>query len=337
MKVWTQDFSHRIDGKGKLIDKANDYFEAGEVNGLSPDTLRTYAYTLMAFFKWFGTKVTEFEKFNQKDLQGWMFHLKELGFKPRSINQMLVCVRGFYRFCFGKGVPHAAGVLYPKAYYKGPRRDALGQRHKRATKYLELKVKVPQKVVDPLKPKDVDKLLRNLNRYRDLGIVLTMLFCGLRSQEIIKLRMQDVNFHQSSLRVRGKGKKERIVPLPYQLMQVLEKYLEFERPTKASENFFVVLQGKRTGQTMNRHSFRAFFWYHRKKTGLNQARPHQFRHTFASDMARAGMPLTTIQRMLGHSDPKTSLIYIELFLEDIRDEYDKAMKRIQDRYAALQR
>ena len=63
LKVWTQDFSHRIDGKGKLIDKANDYFEAGEVNGLSPDTLRTYAYTLMAFFKWFGTKVTEFEKF----------------------------------------------------------------------------------------------------------------------------------------------------------------------------------------------------------------------------------------------------------------------------------
>jgi site-specific recombinase XerD len=64
-------------------------------------------------------------------------------------------------------------------------------------------------------------------------------------------------------------------------------------------------------------------------------RPHQFRHAFASDLARVGVPLTTIQRLLGHADPKTSLIYIELFLEDIREEYNRAMGRISERYAAL--
>jgi integrase/recombinase XerC len=190
-------------------------------------------------------------------------------------------------------------------------------------------------VVDPLKPVEVDQFIADLSRYRDLAIVLTMLVCGLRSQEVILLRMEDVNFHQSSLRVRGKGKRERLVPMPFALMQVYEKYLEIERSVVNSDAFFVVLQGKNKGQKLNRHTFRAFFWYHRKKLGLPKARPHQFRHAFASDLARVGVPLTTIQRLLGHADPKTSMIYIELFLDDIREEYNRAMKRIAERYAAL--
>lgn len=337
MKIWSYSLSHRIDGKGKLVEKANNYFETCEVHGLSSDTVRSYAYTLMAFFDWLGEDWNSFEKLSQKTLQDWLVELKNLGLKPRSINQMLVCARGFYRFCFGAAVPHSAGVLYPRAHYKGARTNQLGQPYRRRRPFLELKVKVPKEVVDPLKPSDVDKVLRNLNRYRDMGIVLTMLLCGLRSQEVILLRLDDVNFHQSALRVRGKGKRERIVPMPYQLMQVLEKYLGLERPKCKSDHFFVVLQGKRTGESLNRNTFRAFFWYHRQKTGIKKAKPHQFRHAFASDMARAGMPLTTIQKLLGHADPKTSLIYIDLFLEDIRAEYDKAMARIGERYVALQK
>lgn len=335
MKIWSYSQSHRIDGDGELVKKANRYFEAGEVHGLSPDTVRSYAFTLMAFFVWIKSDWKTFEDLDQRKLQDWLTHLKSVGLKPRSINQMLVCVRAFYRFNFAKGVPHAAGVLYPKAHYRGPRRNERGDLYRRRRDFLELKVKVPHEVVNPIRPEEIDQLLRNLNRYRDLAITLTMLLCGLRSQEIILLRMEDVNFHQSALRVRGKGKRERIVPLPFQLMQVYEKYLTVERPEPCSNNFFVVLQGKRTGQALNRHSFRAFFWYHRKKLNLKKARPHQFRHAFASDMARAGVPLTTIQKLLGHSDPKTSLIYIELFLDDIRAEYDKAITRIAEKYAAF--
>lgn len=335
MKIWSYSLSHRIDGEGELIQKANRYFEAGEVQGLSPDTVRSYAYTLMAFFLWIDSGWKTFEDLDQKKLQDWLSHLKSVGLKPRSINQMLVCVRGFYRFTFGKSVPHSAGVLYPRPHYRGQRRNERGDPYGRARIGLELKVRVPYEVMDPIRPAEIDRLLKNLNRYRDIAITLTMLLCGLRSQEIILLRMEDVNFHQSALRVRGKGKRERIVPLPFQLMQVYEKYLAIERPDDCSDRFFVVLQGKRAGEALNRHSFRAFFWYHRKKLNLKKARPHQFRHAFASDMARAGVPLTTIQKLLGHSDPKTSLIYIELFLDDIRAEYDRAIKRIGEKYAAF--
>ena len=165
MKIWSHSLSFRIDGKGALIDKANKYFEAGEVHGLSPDTVRSYAYTLMAFFLFIEEDWPLFESLDQKKLQDWMFHLKEIGLKPRSINQMLVCVRGFYRFSFGKVIPHAAGVLYPKSHYRGSRRNVLGVPYRKSTGQLELKIKVPHEVVDPVKPEEIDELLKNLKRY----------------------------------------------------------------------------------------------------------------------------------------------------------------------------
>lgn len=336
VKIWSYSQSHRIDGQGALVEKANNFFEMCEVQGLSPDTVRAYAFALMALFKWLGSDWKKFEDFSQKTLQDWMVHLKDRGqLKPRSINHRLCTARAFYRYCFGKDLPHAAGVLYPKGYYKAGRRTRLGLHSVGRKSFLELKVKVPHQIMDPIRPKDVDKFLRDLKRYRDLAIVLTMLLCGLRSQEIIELRVEDVDFHQSRLRVRGKGRRERMVPLPFRLMEVFDRYLHVERPQGSGNHFFVVLQGVRTGEKLNRAAFRRFFRYHALKLEIPKAHPHQFRHAFASDLARAGVPLTTIQELLGHSDPKTSLIYIELYLEDIREHYDRAMKRIEERYAAL--
>ena len=334
MKIKGYSQSYWIEGEGRLVEVANKYFHAAEVHGLSPDTVRAYAYGLKSFFEWIKSDWSSFEKMNQKTLQDWLFFLKSKKMQPRSINQQLVCVRAFYRFIFGQPVPHAAGVLYPNAYYRGPRRTRYGGSPSRKS-FLELRVKVPREVINPIKPKEIDTFISNMNRYRDLAIVLTMLCCGLRSQEVILLRREDVDFHRASLLVRGKGKRERMVPLPEQLMAVYERYLNMERPHDGPGPFFVIMQGKHTGQILNRHSFRAFFWYHRKKLNLPKARPHQFRHAFASDLARVGVPLTTIQRLLGHADPRTSVIYIELFLDDIRVEYDRAIKKIEERYATF--
>lgn len=125
------------------------------------------------------------------------------------------------------------------------------------------------------------------------------------------------------------------MPLSFRLMQVFGKYLELERPVESCEQFFVILQGKKKGSPMTAEGLRSLFRYRRNKKEIPRARPHQFRHTFASDLARAGVPITTIQKLLGHADPTTSEIYIQLFMEDIRKDYDKAMKRIEDRYDSL--
>lgn len=335
LKIWTHSFSTRIDGGGKLVEKSNDYFEALEVQGFSPKTIATYAYVLITFFRWLKSDWEKFEKFTQKELQDWLIALNRRQLKAHSINQRLCCVRTFYFFCFGKKLPHAAGVLYPKGYYKARRRGYLGLSVPTRKAKLELGVKVPEKLVDPLTPKEIDRFLADINRYRDLGITLTMLLCGLRRQEITLLRLEDIDFHQSSMKVRGKGKRERFVPMPFVLMQVLERYLDMERPLKSCDRFFVVLQGPRSGMPMTNTGIRSLFRKRCVRLGLQRARPHQFRHAFASDLARAGVPLTTIQKLLGHADPKTSLIYIHLFIEDIQVEYAKAMKKIEVRYAAL--
>jgi site-specific recombinase XerD len=335
LKIWSYSLSHRIDGTGVLVEKANKYFEAAEVHGCSPDSVRTYAFGLMTFFRWLNQDWNKFEKFNQKDLQDWMSFLKNKGLKPNSINQRLNCVRGFYRFCFGGPIPHAAGVIYPRGYTNVSGRRGLYRSPYPQRRVTELKVKVPQRVMDPLKPVEVDKFMGHLLRYRDVAIVLTMMTCGLRSHEVINMRVEDVDFHQCQMRVHGKRRKERIVPLCFQIMKAFERYMTMERPKHSVDNFFVVLRGKGSGKKMNRESFRAFFRYHRNKSGVKKAHPHEFRHLFASDLARAGVSIAVIQELLGHADLKTSQIYIDLFIDDVRREYDKAMKRIGERYAAL--
>ena len=320
-----------------MIEKANSFLEKGEIQGLSSDTARAYAYALMSLFKFVDEDFQKFSDFTQKDLQVWMETMKKVGLKPRSINHRLTVARAFYRFFFDKDIPHASGVLYPHANFRGRRKNPLSYRTPYQPRFLDLKVKIPYKVVDPLQPREIDEFLRSIHRYRDLGITLSMLLCGLRSIEVLRLKLSDINFHQSLLRVSGKGNRERMVPMPFRLMQIFERYMEVERPDKSCESFFVILQSKKRGNPMTRPGLRSIFRYHREKLGISKAKPHQFRHTFASDMARSGVPLTIIQKLLGHSDPKTSMIYIELFLDDIRLEYEKAMKRIEDRYAALKK
>ena len=147
MKIWSYSQSHRIEGKGLVVEKANKYLEACEIHGNSPDSVRTYNFGLMTFFRWFGEDWKKFEKFTQKDVQDWMTHLKKKEFKPNTINQRLVCIRGFYKFCFGNHVPHVAGVLYPSGYYRNSRTSPFGNSYPRR-KLIELRVKVPHRIID---------------------------------------------------------------------------------------------------------------------------------------------------------------------------------------------
>ncbi len=335
MRVVFYDQKFKIIDGGIFYTKSNEFLEIMICKGFSQATARSYAYDLIGLSRWIKSQnISWNRKFSQKNLQSWMFHCQEQNLEPRSINRRLASVRMFYRFCYGCHVPHSAGVLYSKGSSRSSRRESrLGLFKIPQKSFLELHVKVPRKIVDPLKPSDVDSFLKDIRRYRDLAIVLSMLLCGLRSQEVINLRKDDIDFQQSQLRVMGKGKRERLVPMSLRLMEIFERYLTYERPSKCSEHFFVILQGSGLGKAMTTAGLRSLFRYRRNLTDIPMAKPHQFRHTFASDLARAGVPITTIQRLLGHADPQTSEIYIELFMEDIRAEYEKAMVRLGDRYA----
>jgi integrase len=160
---------------------------------------------------------------------------------------------------------------------------------------------------------------------RDLAIVGLMLLQGLRSAEVLGLNPDDVLLSEGQLRVRGKGGKLRFLPLAPETVQLLEHYMRLERPNPCSAALFVSLKGPARGQRMTPAGLRSLFRHHRRTTGIRIANPHRFRHTFASDMLRAGVSLPALMRLMGHSDIQTTLLYVQVTPQDVYLEYARAV------------
>jgi site-specific recombinase XerD len=127
------------------------------------------------------------------------------------------------------------------------------------------------------------------------------------------------------LRVHGKGGKLRFLPLAPETVQLLDHYMRLERPTPCSAALFVSLKGPARGQRMTPAGLRSLFRHHRRTTGIKIANPHRFRHTFASDMLRAGVSLPALMRLMGHSDIQTTLLYVQVTPQDVYLEYARAV------------
>jgi site-specific recombinase XerD len=306
-----------------------------ELRGLSPHTIRAYAYDLALFDRWLTTSKRQLEQITSADLLEFIASLREHGDEPSSINRRLSTARLWCRFHSGKSVEDGARVSLPSPHYKGPGRDHdLGLHRMPPRRALQLRVKQPHKLVEPLSPRQVRSFLRSLRRYRDICIAHFMLLCGLRSSEVLHLEMGDVVFSDDRVRVRGKGRRERALPLPELLTRLVRQYLELERPRRCTtDRLFVVLQGRRRGQPMSTEGLRSIFRHRRRRPSLAVANAHRFRHTFGADMARAGVRLFVLQRLMGHADPKTTLQYIQLSLADVAEEYERALAKLDKRYA----
>jgi site-specific recombinase XerD len=152
-----------------------------------------------------------------------------------------------------------------------------------------------------------------------------MLLQGLRSAEVLALNRDDVLFSEAQLRVRGKGNKLRFLPLAPETVQLLDHYLRLERPNPCTAALFVLLKGPARGARMAPAGLRSLFRYHRQTTGIKLANPHRFRHTFASDMVRAGMSLPALMQLMGHSDIQTTLCYVQVTPQDVYLQYARAV------------
>ena len=328
------------DGRYELVTdddkicRANDFLYALQMRGLSPHTLRSYAYDLALLYDWLNATERSLEQLAAADLVDFIAAQRSRGSEPRSINRRLSTARLLYRFCVGHDLVSRRGISLPAAHYKGPGRDHhLGLHRLRRRSLLQVRVKEPRKLVEPLTPQQVRSFLRSLRRYRDLAITHLMLLCGLRSAEVLAIQADDIVFDDGKIRVRGKGSRERALPLPELLADLLRRYVRTERPSRClAPQFFVVLQGRRRGEPMTPAGLRSLFRHRRRRVVLHLANAHRFRHTFGADMARAGVRLPVLQRLMGHSDAKTTLQYIQLSMADVAAEYHRALKQIEQRY-----
>jgi site-specific recombinase XerD len=322
-----------VDDEQGPLEDVNRYLDAQRIRGLSPKTIAAYAYDLLWLYRWMSKSSREIKALRQADLIDFVRMQREASAAPASINRRLMVTRLLYRFCVGEPLPAGPGSIAPSPHYRGQGRiSELGLHRRRRKTERVLTVKAPVKVVDPLTPDEVRRFLRSLRRYRDLAIVYAMLLCGLRSCEILRLELSDLALHDRQLRVRGKGGRERVLPLPDSCRIVLEDYLEIERPRTPSPHVFVVLQGKRRGQPMSSAGLRSLFRQRRLVPALQRANPHRFRHTFGADMARSGVRLPVLQKLMGHADTATTLRYITLSMVDLAAEFRLAMRALQKRY-----
>jgi integrase/recombinase XerD len=322
-----------VDDNGPVVE-VHEFLSALQVRGLSPRTVRAYAYDLLLLYRWMRAEARSLRELEACDLLGFIAAQRKAGAEPRSINRRLTTSRLLYRFWMNRELGIGSRVSLPSAHYKGPGRDHyLGIHQLRRRGVLKLRVQEPRKLVEPLTPEQVRAFLRSLTRYRDLAIVHFMLLCGLRSGEVLGLELGDILFSDGRVRVCGKGQRDRALPLPMVLSRTLRRYLELERPRQCSTpHLFVILQGERRGQPMTSAGLRSLFRHRRRRRVLTVANPHRFRHTFGADMARAGVRLPVLQQMMGHADLKTTLLYVRLSMADVADEFQRALKKIASRY-----
>jgi integrase len=187
-----------------------------------------------------------------------------------------------------------------------------------------LRIKEPRLNIVPLSVDEVARFWSSFHNARDLAIVGLMLMQGLRSAEVLAMNPEDVLLSEGQLRVRGKGSKLRYLPLAPETTQLIDHYLRLERPSPCSAALFVVLKGPARGTRMTPAGLRSLFRYHRQTTGIQLANPHRFRHTFASDMVRAGISLPALMQLMGHSDIETTLHYVQVSPQDVYLQFARA-------------
>ena len=180
-----------------------------------------------------------------------------------------------------------------------------------------LRLKEPRRVIVPLSSQQVAQFWASFRTFRDLALVGLMLLQGLRSCEVLALRLGDLQLADAQIQVFGKGGKHRVLPLASEIIEVLQNYLRLERRLTNSPYLFVSFKGRRRGQPLSLIGLRSLFRYHRVTSGVPPANPHRFRHTFGADMVRAGTSLAALQHLMGHAYIDTTVLCVQLAPQDV--------------------
>jgi site-specific recombinase XerD len=262
--------------------------------GLAESTRRSYGFDLRDFGRWLERRDIGLEHIDTRVLADYT---TELGRDRRrlaaaTVNRRLASVRSFLRFTLGAArVPDAP---------LSPRR--------------------PRRLPDAPKVAEVETLVSAFNgggplALRNAALVELVYSCGLRSAEAVALDLGDVDFEREAVHVRGKGGKERVVPLGEEAAHRLARFLQDGRPVLArgaSDAFFISAHGRRLDTSTLRRLV---------------ANPHRLRHAYATHLLEGGADLRTIQELLGHASLSTTQIYSHVDAKRLRRVYDRAHPR----------
>jgi integrase len=311
---------------GREVGWINRYLDREYVRRLALRSLRIYAHNLLHFVRWWArmhrTGNVLKGDLTESTLLDYVRFQSSLEPQPSgsTINARVAVADRALRNEF-PDAPCQIARGFHQAYL---RRQPMGLARPRWA-ISRLRVKVPKRCIVPLSVDEVARFWASFRSARDLAIVGLMLLQGLRSAEVLALNPDDLLLSEGQLRVRGKGNKLRFLPLAPETIQLLDHYMRLERPNPCSTALFVSLKGPERGQRMTPAGLRSLFRYHRRTTGIKLANPHRFRHTFASDMVRAGVSLPALMQLMGHADIATTLLYVQVTPQDVYLQYARAV------------
>jgi integrase/recombinase XerD len=272
--------------------------------GLRPLTCESYHTDLLQFSEHLNERARTIATAKHGDLTNFLEHLRTHGVESRSIARKLSAMRGLYRWLLlDKRVASdpTANLASPSSWKVLPKSIAVS----RVNKMMERAGEAAEH------PGAAGVALR------DRAILELLYGSGLRVSELCGLRVADLQMEQERALVRGKGDKERIVPLGHPAAQAIAQYLEHGRPgllrAKNSPNVFLSTRGL----PMTRQSV----WLLVKQAG--DASPHMLRHSCATHMVENGADLRTVQTLLGHADIATTQVYTHLALGRLKAVHRK--------------
>ena len=271
----------------------------------SPHTLRSYRADLLDFEAHLATQRLLPETADVRAVRGWLAALHARGLDPTSVSRKLAAVRSFYRFLVRRGVLE-----------RNPARELRGPRPTRKLVSF-LPVDEATALVDA-------RELGGASRARDVAILELLYATGLRVSELAGLDVDALDRDARTVRVLGKGRKERIVPYGASAARVLDAYLGPRR--HGSGPVFTNARGGRLGV----RSIRAIVVRAAGAAGVTRrVSPHTLRHTFATHLLDAGADLRMIQELLGHSRLSTTQRYTHVGAAQLMKIYDAAHPRSQ--------
>lgn len=265
---------------------------------LGDNTINSYMLDLEDFFKTFNGSI---ESCTKKDILTYISSIN--GLEVNTVNRHISSLKSFFNYLVDESIIKVS-PMEEVSSLKSP---------KKLPKYLSIS--------------EVDKLLNiPLNSefdYRNKAMLELMYATGLRVSELVSIEYSNIDFENSIIRINGKGKKERIIPLGEVASYYLKVYLSDYRSKLLKRNTYNQVFLNNHGKPITRQGFNYILENIRELTGITkEITPHVLRHSFATHLLEGGADIRSIQEMLGHENISTTNIYTEVVNDVLRSNYE---------------
>ena len=281
------------------------FLEYLRLKNFSELTVSSYKRDLTDFLLFLKSNNLNVENAGYNDLRRFLAHLISKGLKDTSVCRKLSTIKSFYKYCEeNKLCKENPSILltYPK-------------REKRLPKLIK------KSAIDTLlNIKTVEVL-----DYRDKAIIELLYACGIRVAELVNLKEEDLDTGSRTIKVYGKGSKERMVPVHNKAIDAIGRY-RYKLGLKEKDHGALFLSNN--GRQLTACAIRKMLKRRLRQSGLDlKASPHSFRHSFATHLLEAGADLRSVQELLGHVDLSSTQVYTQLSKSKLKEVYQKCHPR----------